>query len=50
MGEHQHHGHAAHAKAAAPTLSLLRLSAVERLVGAGAVLGGLWLLVFAVLF
>jgi hypothetical protein len=49
MGEHQHHGRAAHATAAVPTLSLLRLSAGERLLGAGVVLGGFWLLVLFVL-
>jgi hypothetical protein len=49
MGKHHHHGRAAHAMAAPPTLSLLRLSAVERLAGASVILGGLWLLVAAVL-
>lgn len=49
MGEHQHHGRAAHATAADPTLSLLRLSAGARLLGAGLVLGGLWVLVLTVL-
>jgi hypothetical protein len=49
MGEHQHHGRAAHATAADPTLSLLRLSAAARLLGAGLVLGGLWVLVLTVL-
>ncbi len=48
MGEHQHRDRAAHATAAAPTLSLLRLSAGQRLIGAALVLGGLWLLVLAV--
>ena len=46
---HHHHDHAPRAIAAAPTFSLLRLSALERLAGAGLVLGGLWLLVFLVL-
>jgi hypothetical protein len=49
MPDHHHDGRAAHATAATPTLSLLRLSAGERLLGAGLVLAGLWLLVFAVL-
>jgi hypothetical protein len=41
------HGHGAvpHAAAAAPTLSLLRLSAGQRLAGAAAVLACLWILV-----
>ncbi|HEX2510496.1 MAG TPA: hypothetical protein VHK66_08255 [Microvirga sp.] len=51
MGNHHHghHGPAAHATAATPTLSLLRLSAVERLIGSGVVLGALWGLVLLVL-
>ncbi len=49
MGEHHHRERAAHAMAAAPTVSLLRLSAGQRLVGAGLVLGALWILVLAVL-
>jgi hypothetical protein len=50
MGDHHHHhGPAAHATAAMPTLSLLRLSALERLVGAGIVLGVLWGLVLWVM-
>jgi hypothetical protein len=48
MADHRHEGRAAHATAATPTLSLLRLSAGERLAGVGIVLAGLWLLVFAV--
>ncbi len=48
-GGHHHHRHAPHVAAAAPTLSLLRLSAWERLAGVSVVLGVLWLLVFAVL-
>jgi hypothetical protein len=43
------HGHAVHAVAGPPTFSLLRLSAVERLLGSALLLGGLWLLVFLVL-
>jgi hypothetical protein len=49
MGDHHHHGSAVHATAEAPTISLLRLSALERLAGAGVVLGVLWGLVLAVL-
>jgi hypothetical protein len=48
MADHHHEGRAAHATAATPTLSLLRLSAGGRLFGAGIVLAGLWLLVVAV--
>jgi len=48
MGHH-HHDHAPRAIATAPTFSLLRLSAWDRLAGAGLVLSGLWLLVFLVL-
>ncbi len=53
-GHHHHHAHAHHAHAhraiaAAPTFSLLRLSAGQRLAGAGFVLVGLWLLVFGVM-
>ena len=40
----EHHPHAA---AAAPTLSLLRLSAVQRLFGAALILALLWLMVLA---
>jgi len=47
-GQH-HHPHRLHASAAAPTFSLLRLSAVERLVGSAVILAVLWLLVFVVL-
>lgn len=46
---HSDHHHAPHAVASDPTFSLLRLSAWQRLVGAGAVLGVLWLLVLLVL-
>ena len=49
MGDHSHHRGADHATAATPTVSLLRLSAGQRLVGAAAVIGALWLLVAAVL-
>lgn len=51
--EHHHHHHAGHhaphAVAAAPTFSLLRLSALERMAGAGLMLAVLWLLVLLVL-
>jgi hypothetical protein len=46
---HRHHHHAPRAIAAAPTFSLLRLSAWERLAGAGILLAGLWLLILLVL-
>jgi hypothetical protein len=46
---HHHHAHEHRAIAAAPTFSLLLLSAWERLAGAGVVLGGLWLLVLGVI-
>jgi len=46
---HHHHHHAPRAIAAAPTFSLLRLSAWERLAGAGILLAGLWLLILLVL-
>ena len=39
------HFHARHATATAPTVSLLRLSAGERLIGAGVLAGLLWVLV-----
>ena len=53
-GHHHHHAHehpihAHRAIAAAPTFSLLRLSAGQRLARAGVVLVGLWLLVFWVM-
>ncbi len=38
-----------HAIAEAPTLSLLRLSALQRLAGAALVLAGLWAAVIAIL-
>ncbi len=41
------HPHASRAIAEAPTLSLLRLSAWQRLAGAGSVLAALWLIVIA---
>ncbi|MBM6594897.1 hypothetical protein [Microvirga pudoricolor] len=44
-----HHPHRTHAVAAAPTFSLLRLSAWERLAGASVLLGALWVLVLLVL-
>jgi hypothetical protein len=53
--DHIHAGHAKgqagigsaarHARAASPTVSLLRLSAAERMVGAGVVVAALWGLV-----
>ncbi len=44
---HRHHHH--HAEAAQPTMSLLRMSALTRLAGAGAVLVLLWIAVLSVL-
>jgi hypothetical protein len=49
MTDQHHHSHRHHASAAAPTFSLLRLSAAERLIGSGVILAVLWLLVYAVL-
>jgi uncharacterized membrane protein len=45
MASDHWHGATPHATAAPPTLSLLRLSAVQRLAGAAAVLACLWLMV-----
>jgi hypothetical protein len=42
-GAHHHHDHA---HVAAPPLSLLRMSLVERLAGASAVVVAIWLAVF----
>jgi len=41
----QPHSHAPRATAAAPTISLLRLSAGQRLVGAAVLSGAIWALV-----
>jgi len=49
MAHHHHHHHAPRAIAAAPTFSLLRLSAWGRLAGAAVLLGALWVLVVLVL-
>ena len=46
MADH-HHAHARHALAEAPTLSLLRLSAWQRLAASGLALAVLWLTVTA---
>ena len=46
MSDRHDHAHARHASVEAPTLSLLRLSALQRLAGAGLVLAVLWLTVF----
>jgi hypothetical protein len=43
------HDHAPHAAAARPTLSLLRLSAGQRLLGAAGVIAPLWALVWLTL-
>jgi hypothetical protein len=45
MASEHRHAPASHATAAAPTLSLLRLSAAGRLGGAAVILAVLWLLV-----
>jgi hypothetical protein len=47
MSDRHHHVHVRHAVAATPTLSLLRLSAWQRLEGAGLALAALWLIVMA---
>jgi hypothetical protein len=47
MSDAHDHTHAPRAVASTPTLSLLRLSAVQRLAGAGLVLAALWLIVIA---
>ena len=41
----EHHDHTPHAAAAAPTISLLRLSAGQRLVGAAVVSAVVWAMV-----
>jgi hypothetical protein len=47
---HEHrHGQVRHAVASVPTLSLLRLSAVQRVAGACVLLAALWALVFLVM-
>jgi hypothetical protein len=43
------HGELHHAVAERPTVSLLRLSAVQRLAGVALVLGVLWLMVLGVI-
>ena len=47
MSDLHHHAHVHPALAATPTVSLLRLSAWQRLAGAGVVLAVLWLIVMA---
>jgi hypothetical protein len=49
MASEAHRQPPVHATAAPPTLSLLRLSAAQRLAGAAVVLAVLWLLVLWVL-
>jgi hypothetical protein len=49
MSDRHDHAHAPHATADMPTVSLLRLSAWQRLAGAGIALVALWLAVIAVL-
>jgi len=46
---HGHHHHTRRARASAPTLSLLRLSAWQRLAGVGAALAVLWLAILSVI-
>ncbi len=46
---HHHHAHEHRAVAAAPTFSLLRLSAGQRLAGSAAILAALWLMVLGVM-
>jgi hypothetical protein len=41
----EHHDHAPHATAATPTISLLRLSAGQRLIGAAVLSAAVWALV-----
>ena len=50
MADHAHthvHYHPPHVTAEAPTLSLLRLSAGQRLLGAAAILALLWIMTLA---
>jgi hypothetical protein len=47
MSDRHDHTHAPRAAAETPTLSLLRLSAWQRLAGAGLMLAALWLAVIA---
>jgi hypothetical protein len=51
MSDHHNHAHAhvPHVVAEAPTLSLLRMSAAQRLLAAGVILAGLWIAVWAVI-
>jgi hypothetical protein len=46
---HGHRHHAPRARASAPTVSLLRLSAGQRLAGASAALAVLWLAILSVI-
>ena len=48
MSDRHDHAHAPHATADTPTLSLLRLSAWQRLAGVGLILAVLWLAVIAI--
>jgi hypothetical protein len=45
LGHDHHHGPVRRARAAAPTLSLLRLSAAVRVAGAAVLAAGVWGLV-----
>jgi hypothetical protein len=47
MSDRHEHGHAPRPAADKPTMSLLRLSAWQRLAGAGLILAVLWLTVVA---
>ena len=47
MSHHHDHAPVLHPVAEAPTLSLLRLSVGQRLLGAGVILAALWLALWA---
>jgi hypothetical protein len=47
MSDRHSHAPPPHATAEQPTLSLLRLSALQRLAGAGLISAALWLIVIA---
>jgi hypothetical protein len=47
--DHSHHEHRHRAEALEPTLSLLRLSAAQRLMGVAVLLAALWVIVMAVI-
>jgi hypothetical protein len=47
--DHSHDEHRPRAEAQAPTLSLLRASAIQRLIGVAVLLAALWVIVMAVI-